>query len=369
MKNLLFFTLNELRPADGITKKIFYQKKALEEIGYNVHLMNIIPNDDNSYSICMDKEVIKTYKNKYKWVFKLYSFKDIVEFVKKNKIKYIYVRYFHFASPSINKLFCELKKREIKIVLEIPTYPYDNEYKGFKSKILLYYEKIWRHHLAKSLDYIVTFDQSDKIWGCPTIKIKNGIDFNDIKLKGKTKPITNRIELIAVATISFWHGLDRIIEGIRIYVNSECKKIDLHFNIVGGGEINELMNLVNKYNLNDYVTFHGPRFGEELDYLFEISDLAIGSLGRHRSGITDLCSLKNVEYAARGIPFIYSEDNVDFDKVEFVKKIAPDETPVNIQELIEWRKGFNIEPCKIRNSIISSLSWKNQMELVCSHFD
>ncbi|WP_289091700.1 glycosyltransferase [uncultured Bacteroides sp.] len=369
MKKLLFFTLIELKSADGITKKILYQKNALEELGYNVYLMNVIPNDNTSNSICIDNEVIKTYNVKFKWSINLNIFKDVFEFVVKNKIEYIYVRYTHFASPSINKLFSELKKRGIKIILEIPTYPYDNEFKGFKPKIYLYYDKIWRHFLAKNLAYIVTFDQSDSIWGCPTIKIKNGIDFNHIKLKEKTKPINDRVELIAVATIAFWHGFDRIIEGIKIYNNSEGKKNDVHLNIVGGGDIKNLVSLADKYNLKDYVTFHGPKYGKELDDLFEISDLAIGSLGRHRSGITNLCSLKNVEYAARGIPFIYSEVNVDFDKAVFVKKIAPDETPVNIQELIEWRKKFNMEPGKIRNSIISSLSWKKQMELVCSHFD
>ncbi|MEG2480028.1 MAG: hypothetical protein RSA50_07120, partial [Mucinivorans sp.] len=43
------------------------------------------------------------------------------------------------------------------------------------------------------------------------------------------------------------------------------------------------------------------------DDLFEQADIAIGSLARHRSGITTIKTLKNREYAARGIPFIYSE--------------------------------------------------------------
>ncbi len=35
--------------------------------------------------------------------------------------------------------------------------------------------------------------------------------------------------------------------------------------------------------------------------------MGIASLGRHRNGITRIKTLKNREYAARGIPFVYSE--------------------------------------------------------------
>mgnify|MGYP000644641746 CR=1 FL=1 len=41
--------------------------------------------------------------------------------------------------------------------------------------------------------------------------------------------------------------------------------------------------------------------------MFEQADFAIGSLGRHRSGITHIKTLKNREYAARGLAFTYSE--------------------------------------------------------------
>ena len=47
--------------------------------------------------------------------------------------------------------------------------------------------------------------------------------------------------------------------------------------------------------------------GEELNELFNRADFAIGSLGRHRSGIYNIKTLKNREYAARGLAFMYSE--------------------------------------------------------------
>ena len=43
----------------------------------------------------------------------------------------IYVRSFHNANPFTVRLFYRLQKAGIKIAMEIPTYPYDSEYKGF----------------------------------------------------------------------------------------------------------------------------------------------------------------------------------------------------------------------------------------------
>ena len=52
---------------------------------------------------------------------------------------------------------------------------------------------------------------------------------------------------------------------------------------------------------------NGPQHDQQLDAMFEQADFAIGSLGRHRSGITHIKTLKTSEYAARGLAFTYSE--------------------------------------------------------------
>lgn len=45
----------------------------------------------------------------------------------------------------------------------------------------------------------------------------------------------------------------------------------------------ELKVLVDKLNLRKYVVFHGPQDGDALTKIFESSNIAIDSLGRHRS--------------------------------------------------------------------------------------
>ena len=103
--------------------------------------------------------------------------------------------------------------------------------------------------------------------------------------------------------------------------------------------------------------------GKDLDACFEEADFAIGSLGRHRCGITHIKTLKNREYAARGIAFTYSETDEDFDSMPYVWKVPADESPIHIQDLIEFQRSITLTPEEIRESV-RPLSWKAQMQKV-----
>ena len=100
-----------------------------------------------------------------------------------------------------------------------------------------------------------------------------------------------------------------------------------------------------------------------MDAMFNLADFAIGSLGRHRSGIQVIKTLKNREYAARGIPFIYSETDSDFDDMPYVLKAPADESPIDIYRIIDFYRHITLSPQQIRNSI-DNLSWENQMRKV-----
>ena len=74
-------------------------------------------------------------------------------------------------------------------------------------------------------------------------------------------------------------------------------------------------------------------------------------------------TLKNREYAARGIPFIYSESDSDFDNKPYVLKAPANDTPISIDEIVAFYRNLDIDALSIRNSI-QNLSWKHQMKLV-----
>ena len=121
--------------------------------------------------------------------------------------------------------------------------------------------------------------------------------------------------------------------------------------------------LMDKYGIREHVIFHGQLFGEELDKVFNQSCFAIGSLARHRSGITNIKTLKNREYATRGIPFIYSEIDSDFEDKSYIVKATPDESPINVQQIVDFIESHHFDPAEIRKTV-ENLTWKIQMKRV-----
>ena len=113
-------------------------------------------------------------------------------------------------------------------------------------------------------------------------------------------------------------------------------------------------------NLSQYITFTGGKDGKELNELFKDKHMAIGCLGCHRKGINEVKSLKNVEYAMRGLPFLYSENNNDFDDKEYVLKVPADETPINIEDICKFILELDFTPYNLRDSVMH-LTWNKQM--------
>ena len=79
---------------------------------------------------------------------------------------------------------------------------------------------------------------------------------------------------------------------------------------------------------------------------------------------SSLKSLKNREYAARGIPFVYSERDSDFDPMPYVLKAPADDTPLDITALLGWLDTADRTPEYIRTTIEGRLSWERQMQKV-----
>ena len=73
----------------------------------------------------------------------------------------------------------------MRIALEIPTYPYDAEFaqSPFVRRLKLRIDRTFRRRMARWVDRIVTFSDDPEIFGRPTIRISNGIDFRSIPLK------------------------------------------------------------------------------------------------------------------------------------------------------------------------------------------
>lgn len=361
----LFLVFYGFQEYNGISKKIRYQISALQQCGMDICTCHYEIGENGERLWMIDQNILvnlgKGISAKIK---KRIFYAPILHYVQKEQIKFVYIRSYHNANPFTINFVKELKMLGIKIALEIPTYPYDQEF--IDQKLSLGIDRLFRHTLCKYVDAIVTFSNDTEIFGQRTIRISNGIDFSAVSLRKQVRSIEHELHLIGVAEIHFWHGFDRIIEGLKEYYLQNPKyKVYFHIigNLSGEREQREIEAPIRMYGLTPYVILHGAKYGIELNTLFEQADFAIGSLARHRSGIYNIKTLKNREYAARGFSFIYSENDDDFDCMSYVLKAPADESPINIPKLIEFCKHQSMSPQKIRDSI-QHLSWTEQMRKV-----
>lgn len=368
MKDVLYLSFHGYSKHDGISKKKLAQIKGLKECGCHVVNCYYSINTENGHRVWMvdDKILVDLGKGIQAKIRKRVDYKPLSDYIIGNGISFVYMRSDHNANPFLIAFIKQLRNNGVAVVMEIPTFPYDQEYSALKNKASLFIDKLFREKLAKQLNAIVTFSSEIQIFGKRTIQISNGIDFSSIKLKQSNR-VEGELHLIGVAEIHFWHGFDRIVAGMGDYYRSNTSSCQVYFHIVGEfsgeREKNEIVPLIKENRLEKYVTLHGRLFDEGLDILFDQADMGIGSLARHRSGITFIKTLKNREYAARGIPFIYSEIDEDFEEMPYTMKVPADESPVDIKQIVDFYHRVTIIPEEIRDSV-HHLSWKNQMQIV-----
>ena len=371
---ILFLVYHGFSEVSGISKKIHYQVKGLRENGHEVHVCYYDFNADGHRCRYVDDQVIKDYGvGMLAGLRQRIDYDCIYDYCRNHGIEFVYARCFQNASPFLIRFFRRLRKSGIKAVTEIPTYPYDQEFATFsrQERLGLKIDQLFRNRLYREMSAIVTFSDAEQIFGQRTIRISNGVDFDSIPLH-QYQPVDDAIHLIGVAEVHLWHGYDRLIAGLGEYYRQEKNPRNIVFHIVGGvdpfdlngeGDYPGIQTLIDEYGIQDHVVFHGQLFGAQLDAVFNQSRFAIGSLARHRSGITVIKTLKNREYATRGIPFIYSEQDSDFDDKPYVIKAIPDESPVNIHQILEFIDTHHFQPEEIRQTV-EGLSWKIQMQRV-----
>lgn len=365
---ILYLVYHGFSNVSGISKKIKAQVQGIRECGHEVHVCTYDWNSQGHRCRFIDDKVLEDYgKGMLAAIRKRVSYDCIYEYCRTNDIDAVYVRSFHNANPWTINLFRRLRKAGIPSLMEIPTYPYDSEYDkfGWRERLSIKIDQVYRHELARQMHALVTFSDAETIFGQKTIRISNGIDFNEITLRTPIQHPIDEVHLLGVAEVHVWHAYDRLIHGLAEYYRGNPTK-KVYFHIVGGiweQDKEEWTNFIRENGIEDYVIMHGAMYGEGLKQMFDMADFGIGSLGRHRSGIDKIKTLKNREYAARGLAFIYSETDDDFEQMPYILKAPANETPICINRILEFLSDFNMPPIEIRNSI-SHLSWKEQMRIV-----
>lgn len=255
--------------------------------------------------------------------------------------------YFRRIEPSVKLLLKLRQLRKInpglRIVMEIPTYPFaDEETISMPIKRRIN-RRISECVLHFYIDRIVLIGQQkplNQLYGIRTICVNNGVDFDTIKIKQPSDNSEDEIHMLCVSGCFFWHGYDRVIEGMNEYYHEKERKEKIIFHIVGEGQcLDEYKGLAKKYGLfGKYVFFYGRRVGDELDELYNKCDIAVECLGIHRKKLYFSSSLKSREYAAKGIPMIVANDLDIYqdDTRQYIKKFPADNSPIDMIEIINF---------------------------------
>lgn len=255
------------------------------------------------------------------------------------------------------RFFRDVKKHnpKCKIVMEIPTYPYDKEMTSLIEWPRLIKDRWSRKKLKHYIDRIVTFSDDDVIFGIPTIRTMNGIDFDTVPPRRIQENTDAAIHVIMVANFASWHGLDKLIDGMISYY-SEHPERTLILHIVGGGKVvDEEIERVAHSIVKDYVIFHGPLVGSALLNLYDRVTLAIDVCDGEEQGVFLSSSLKTREYVAKGLPVVGA---IEIDMSRSMKEYFyqfKDTHTINVHEMIEFHdtiyhneQEYHSVPTKIR---------------------
>lgn len=319
---------------DGVAKKVLGQVKVFSS-EYEVLLL--CRNDDNVvlYNINSGE-----YEILGKGSSKLDILREAFNIIRLVNINYCYIRYPN-SDPVFLSLLKKMKQKNICVVVEIPTYPYDDEGKEtIKGRIVGLIDIFYRKRLYHYVDRIITYSKDNNIFNVKTIKTINGFDFEKVNIS-KSIYNGNTIHLCGVAIICRVNGYDRLIKGLGEYYKNGGK-FNIIFDIVGDGNdriLYEYKEMVQNEGIGDKVKFHGRLHGDDLDNIYDRSLIGVNSLAIHRQNLDNESTLKTREYAAKGLPII-SSSFVDVfskeDNKKYVYRVPADDSPIDIDGLLKF---------------------------------
>lgn len=258
-----------------------------------------------------------------------------------NDFQYVYIR----KPGTIDYFFVEMLKSikkinsDVKIVMEVPTYPYDYEFdKNISGFIKYSIEKTFRKLLYKYIDRISVIANYDTIFNIPTLEIDNGLVFEKYEIRDTSLNNKDSIDLCAVAKFYGPHGYERLFKGLyNYYANSPRKNVILH--MVGDGPmLAEYERIVQDLSVSQYVKFYGFLNGKRLRDVYGICDASIGSLGAYKKKVYDTHELKSTEALAYGIPFICGckASRLTDRGYKYFLELPNDDTDIDINTIISF---------------------------------
>lgn len=371
-QKLLYIVRYQLDKPFNLKAKFDGQLRAFEKLGFDVYYLAF---DERHFYLMHGEE--KTVLGKTHFAlpgyFHTLCYQDLYTHARKvlEKMDFSYVyRRSSPEMPATFRLARAIGRSDARFLYEYPTFPLGTE----KSMSLLrsVYSKFnsaLRRYIESMTDVYVLIgeDAGGSYNGKPAVNISNGIDLDVIPARDR-RPDPDAVHILALASMSYWHGYDRLIRSLAAYRGSEHVVIHM----VGpndGGSVPEWKALTEELGLGDRVLFHGSKSGPELDELFDLCDIGVNSLGMYRKGFSVTSELKSREYAARGLPFVCSVDDPALEHAAepMWLRVSNDDSIPDMERIVQFALDMRRAPdCvgRLRAYAAEHLTWESQYRMV-----
>ncbi len=318
----------------GIQQKIMSQIKAFNEYGLNCE-KKFLPRGDEKCGI-----LIGALFSLVPGVNMFPVWQGEEEFA---KLDYLYFRRPLAMTGAMRKFLKRLKERnpDIKVVMELPTYPYDGELKTVLLFPFLWKDRFNRRKLVGLVDAITVIggeDTETEIWGIPAIPFQNGYDVKSVKIAEKPGG-QSHISLCCIAMFQPWHGFERLLLGMeQYYENGGQREIRCHM-IGEGQELKRYQKIAESPHLKDRVIFYGRQSGGQLEELYNQMDIGVCSLGMYKINLSGSVSvLKSREYMAKGLPMVTGckIDVFEGRNVDFICEFNNDDSIIDVNKVVSF---------------------------------
>ncbi len=185
---------------------------------------------------------------------------------------------------------------------------------------------------------IASYERS-RAKGYNTICIANGAP----KLNDAIYPAPefhNRLKVVMVlGNKHVWHGIDRLIEGLKRYRNAEVF-IELDFIGFTGEEV-PVVSSTDYYKISALGRYNPA----QLEAAMQQYHLAVGSLALHKINLSEASPLKVRQCLMAGVPMVlgYTDTDVSNSKTlsRYALNVPADDSPLNWEEIVIFYQGLN----------------------------
>lgn len=359
-KNILYITVKQ----DHYIAKYKSQVKAWQDLGYSGQLINL-----------QSKTEIQQYKL-------------LIE-----KADLIYIRLEFSLIKCWNTLQVFLHNK--KYVVEIPT-PLDVYFEEIKSSIsiplwkkntiILWWMKQKIRNILSNSQLIIEFAE-EKLPLVLQYKSKiflwqNGINIQQTaKFDLQVNQITinnyrlnNQLNMIMVANLADYHGLDRLLNGIASYYATTTNPIKIQLTIISPHNriVQQNLELTTKLGLEQHVSFLGAKNHEELSGFYYGQNIAIGPIASYQKNLLQASSLKVREYAFFGLPIIIDHHDYDLSTQDFALHIESNSSSVECHKIINFYEQLIDKyedklPFTISEYAKNHLTWNHKIKKLNYH--